>query len=101
MLTSVAVVVCHVSVDDWPLLMVPGLAVNDAVGADGAGGGGGGGGATFLWHAPRNRIVLSANMRTAHREVRCFVFIFLSPMHCAPLDARFFPVKLKSTSSLR
>jgi hypothetical protein len=61
MLTSVAFVVCHVRVVDWPLSTVFGSAESDAVGAFGAGGGGGGGGATFFAHAPRNIIVPSAN----------------------------------------
>ena len=69
-----AFVVCHVSVVDCPLLMVSGLAVNEAVGAAGGGGGGGGGGGCFLWHAPRNRIALSANTRAIVLSVSCFNF---------------------------
>jgi len=41
----------------------------------GAGGGGGGGGATFLWHAPRNMIVPSANTRVAHLVVVVVILI--------------------------
>ena len=52
MLTSVALVVCQVSVVDWPFSTVLGLAVSEAVGAAGGGGGGGGGGATFFLQAP-------------------------------------------------
>jgi hypothetical protein len=66
MLTSVAFVVCQVSVVDWPGLSVFGFADSEAVGALGAGGGGGGGGATFLWHAPRNINAVRANISVAH-----------------------------------
>ena len=72
MLTSVAFVVCQVSVADWPLSIVAGVADSVAVGAGGGGGGGGGGGATFLWHAPRNMTVPSMNTRVAHFFVECF-----------------------------
>jgi len=48
MLTSVAFEVSQVSVVDWPLSIVLGLAVSDAVGAAGGGGAGGGGGGVFL-----------------------------------------------------
>jgi hypothetical protein len=48
MLISVALVVCHVSVEDCPLSIVSGLAVSVAVGVGAGGGGGGGGGAAFL-----------------------------------------------------
>src|SRR6267154_2585239 len=72
--TSVALVVWNVSVADWPLSMVSGFAVRDAVGAAGGGGGGGGGGGCFLWHAPRNRIALSANSRAKLLSVSCFNF---------------------------
>jgi len=48
MLTSVALVVCHVKVADWPLSMASGFAVNVALGAGAGGGGGGGGGVVFL-----------------------------------------------------
>jgi len=48
MLTSVALVVCHVKVADWPLSIASGLAVNVALGVGAGGGGGGGGGVAFL-----------------------------------------------------
>jgi hypothetical protein len=74
MLMSVALLVCQVSVVDCPLLIVSGLAVNDAVGAAGAGGGGGGGGGCFLWHAPRNKTPPSAKTRADDLNVSCFIF---------------------------
>src|SRR5215469_6610737 len=74
MLTSVAFVVCQVSVEDWPLSIVSGLAVSVAVGAAGGGGGGGGGGACFLWHAPRKTIPLSARTRARLLSVAGFNF---------------------------
>ena len=66
MLTSVAFVVCQVSVVDWPGSRVFGFADSEAVGAVSAGGGVGGGGATFFAHAPRNMIVPSATTRVLH-----------------------------------
>ena len=66
MLTSVAFVVCQVSVVDWPGSRVFGFADSEAVGAVGEGGGGGGGGATFFAQAPRNTIVPSANRSVSH-----------------------------------
>jgi hypothetical protein len=75
MLTSVAFVVCQVRVVDCPLSIVFGLADSVAVGAVGAGGGGGGGGATFLWHAPRNMIAVSANTRVAHLVIVVLILI--------------------------
>jgi len=69
MLTSVAFVVCQVSVVDWPWSRVFGFADSEAVGAVDAGGGGGGGGATFFAHAPRNMIVPSANTRAPHLAI--------------------------------
>src|SRR5260370_16185932 len=76
MLTSVACVVCQVRVVDWPASRVFGLADSDAVGAAAEGGAGGGGGATFLWHAPRNRIAPRAKISVAHLAdvlvIRCF-----------------------------
>src|SRR5579864_3714806 len=72
--TSVAFVVCQVSVDDCPLSMVSGLAVNDAVGAAGGGGGGGGGGGCFLWHAPSSITAPSAKTRAILLNVSCFNF---------------------------
>ena len=74
MLTSVALVVCQVSVDDCPLSIVSGFAVNVAVGCAGGGGGGGGGGGCFLWHAPRNRIAPNADTRAIHLIFDCFIF---------------------------
>jgi hypothetical protein len=65
-LTSVALVVCHVSVVGWPGSSVFGFADSEAVGAVSEGGGGGGGGAAFFAHAPRNVIVPSANTRVLH-----------------------------------
>jgi hypothetical protein len=87
MLTSVAFVVCQVRVVDWPWLIVFGFADSEAVGAGGGGGGGGGGGATFLWHAPRNMIVPSANTRVAHLAVVVVILIACftdSSCFCAP-----------------
>src|SRR5207253_11292038 len=75
MLTSVAFVVCQVSVEDCPLSIASGLAVRLAVGAAGGGGGGGGGGGCFLWQAPRNRIEPSASTSTNHLNVSCFIFL--------------------------
>src|SRR5215467_13214331 len=65
MLTSVALVVCQFFVVDWPLLIVLGSAVSDAVGAAG-GGGGGGGGATFFLHPPQIRMALNAYNNIIH-----------------------------------
>jgi len=78
MLTSVALVVCQLSVVESPGLSVFGFAESEAVGAFGAGGGGGGGGATFLWHAPRNINALRANIRVAHL-VMLIGFVSLIP----------------------
>jgi hypothetical protein len=69
MLTSVAFVVCHASVIDWPGSIVFGLADSDAVGAVGEGGGGGGGGATFLAHAATNIIAPRTNTSVPHRVI--------------------------------
>src|SRR5271155_2637922 len=66
MLTSVAFVVCQVSVVDLPASIAFGLADREAVGAASEGGGGGGGGATFLAHAARKMMVPSANARVRH-----------------------------------
>jgi hypothetical protein len=66
MLTSVAFVVCQVSVVGWPGSTVFGFADNEAVGAVSEGGGGGGGGAAFFAQAPRNIIVPSANTTVLH-----------------------------------
>src|SRR5512146_1238421 len=65
--TSVALVVCHVSVADWPFWIVAGFAVSEAVGAAGGGGGGGGGaGCTFFLQAPNTSRPQRASNRTAH-----------------------------------
>jgi hypothetical protein len=77
MLTSVALVVCQVSVVDWPWLIVFGLADSEAVGGVAAGGGGGGGGATFFAHAPRNMIVPSANTRVPHFVIVIVVLMLI------------------------
>jgi hypothetical protein len=84
----VALVVCQLSVADWPLSIVSGLAVNDAVGA-GAGGGGGGGGAGLLplWHAPRNRMAPSAKTRAIHLDVGCFI---VSPLYELRVERAYF-----------
>src|SRR2546428_7118464 len=74
MLTSVALLVSQVSVVDWPLSIVLGLAVSDAVGAGGGGGGGGGGGATFFLQAPSIRMAPSANTSVIHFIFGCFTF---------------------------
>src|ERR1035438_2920406 len=81
MLTSVALVVCHVKVVDAPWLMVFGFADSDAVGAVGAGGGGGGGGAVFFAHAPRNISVPSAKSRP---HILICRFTDLLQSFCAP-----------------
>src|ERR1700688_3880719 len=66
MVTSVAPVVCQVSVVGWPGSTVLGFAESEAVGAKASGGGGGGGGAAFLAHAPRNISVPSAITNAAY-----------------------------------
>src|SRR5881394_613505 len=81
MLMSVALLVCQLSVEDCPGLIVSGLAVNDAVGAAGGGGGGGGAGGCFLWQAPRNSIAPNAKMRAIDLKVSCFKF-FLPNNDC-------------------
>ena len=93
MLTSVAFVVCQVSVVDCPLSRVFGFADSEAVGAVGAGGGGGGGGATFFAHEARNMIMPSANTRVAHLVAVVVVLTFIacftdsSNFLCAPIVA--------------
>src|SRR5208282_209693 len=87
MLTSVAFVVCQVSVVDWPASIVFGLADSEAVGAVNAGGGGGGGGATFFAHAPRNTNRPSANTSVPHLViviviVAVFVFACFTDSSC-------------------
>jgi hypothetical protein len=72
MLTSVALVVCHVSVVEAPLSIVSGLALNDAVGAAGGGGGGGGGGAAFFLQAPN--IMTAPTMKTIANPFSLFTF---------------------------
>jgi len=72
MLTSVALVVCQVSVVDSPLLMVFGLADNEADGAGDDGGGGGGGGAAFFLQAPNNMTAPNINTSVVHCSLRCF-----------------------------
>jgi hypothetical protein len=82
MLTSVAFVVCQVSVVEPPLSTVSGLAESVAVGAGGGGGGGGGGGAAFLCQAPSSMIALNAKTWAKDLKVDCFNFssrIFAHP----------------------
>ena len=86
MLTSVAFVVCHVSVVDWPLSIVFGFADREAVGAAGAGGGGGGGGATFFLQAPTKRMMLSMNTNVINRLIECFTS-FIKFYACATAGA--------------
>jgi hypothetical protein len=74
MLTSVALLVCHVKVVDPPLSTVVGLALMEAVGAAGGGGGGGGGGATFFLQAPNIITAPRANTRNIHFILCCFTF---------------------------
>jgi len=92
MLTSVAPVVCQVSVVGWPGSTVLGLADNEAVGAVALGGGGGGGAASFFGaHAARNMIVASANSAAPHLivvvTVACFTrnLQFLVRLRCGVL----------------
>ena len=75
MLTSVALVVCHVSVTAWPDCTVSGLALKDAVGAAGGGGGGGGGGAAFLWQALNNIMAPNANVSEIPFKFSCFTLL--------------------------
>jgi hypothetical protein len=70
--TSSALVVCHVSVTDWPFSMVVGFAVRVAVGAGGGGGGGGGAGCTFFLQAPNIMIVARVTINIAHFIFLCF-----------------------------
>jgi hypothetical protein len=99
MVTSVAPVVCHVSVVGWPASTVFGLADSEAVGAV-AGGGGGGGGATFFLHAPRNMMAPSTARSAPNLVIfmngvmdgvtDCLIlvaiscFTYSSPFDCAP-----------------
>src|SRR5262249_35889593 len=79
MLTSVAFEVSHLQVADWPLSIVLGFAVSDAVGAVGGGGGGGGGGATFFLQPPSNITVLNANTSATHFMLFVYGFTLLLP----------------------
>src|SRR6516164_5895216 len=88
MLTSVAFVVCQVSVVDIPLSMEFGFADSDAVGAGGGGGGGGGGGATFFLHAPSRRRALRLSIRTNHFPLDCFTWFLLGPQRSPPRGTR-------------
>src|ERR1043165_7736418 len=73
MLTSVALLVSHDRVVDWPFSTVFGFADNEAVGAGGGGGGGGGGGATFFLHAPRLITSARTRIRVVHFTLVCFI----------------------------
>src|SRR5437868_10588274 len=85
MLTSVALLVSQVSVVDWPLSIVLGLAVSEAVGAAGGGGGGGGGGATFFLQAPSIITAPNASISMIHFSFCCFTFssVSRSRLRCA------------------
>jgi len=85
-LVSVALVVSQVSVVDWPLSIVLGFAVSEAVGAAGGGGGGGGGGAGFFLQAPSIMIAPNANTNVTHFSFRCFTFSL--PEDACPHDWR-------------
>src|SRR6516164_6802538 len=91
MLTSVAFVVCQVSVVDIPLSMEFGFADSDAVGAGGAGGGGGGGGATFFLQAPNIIIVPRIKTRVLHLNFECFTFSSLQNARAWPASTRLKP----------
>jgi hypothetical protein len=71
--TSVALVVCQLSVVDCPCSIVAGFAVIEAVGAGGGGGGGGGGGATFFLHALKVSIAANATTSAIH-----FIFLLVT-----------------------
>src|SRR3989442_12207849 len=77
MLTSVALLVSQVSVVDWPLSIVLGLAVSDAVGAAGGGGGGGGGGATFFLEAASILVGPQGEINIIPLNFGFFTFFFL------------------------
>src|SRR5215475_4718667 len=87
MLTSVAIVVCHVSVVDMPLSMEFGLADSDAVGAGGGGGGGGGGGA-FFFPPQAPHIMTAPRMNTRVIHFVCGRFTFSSQINSLPCDTR-------------
>jgi len=74
MVTSVASVVCQVSVVVCPFSMLAGLAVSEAVGAaaGGGGGGGGGGGASFFLQALSASIAARAATNAIH-----FILLFI------------------------
>src|ERR1700751_215889 len=74
MLTSVALVVCQVSVVVMPLSTLFGFAEIDAVGDGGGGGGGGGGGAAFFLQAPNIMMAPRMNTRVIHFIFGCFTF---------------------------
>src|SRR5690242_12364269 len=74
MLTSVAFVVCHVSVVDIPLSTLFGFAEIEAVGEGGGGGGGGGGGAAFFLQAPNVIMAPRMNTRVIHFIFGYFTF---------------------------
>src|ERR1700733_2793073 len=84
MLTSVALVVCHVRVVGCPWLTVLGFAESEAVGAVGDGGGVGGGGAAFFAHAPRN---ISAPNAATRPHILIWCFTSSSKCLCARLVA--------------
>src|SRR6476661_4042722 len=78
MLTLLAFCVSQVRVVACPLSTVLGLAVSDAVGADGAGGGGGGGGATFFLQAPSTMIAPRTTIKLNHFSFCC---VTIASMH--------------------
>src|SRR5207302_3078932 len=74
--TSVALLVCHVSVADCPLSMVSGLTEIEAVGDCAGGGGGGGGGAVFLWQAPSIKMpARAATVASTFKDSRFMFFL--------------------------
>src|SRR5690348_12289092 len=95
MVTSVALVVCQVRVLDWPLSIVCGLALSEAVGAAGGGGGGGGGGATFFLQAPSIMMALNANTTMNHFIFACFTF---PPCDCARPGKRLAVMTISSSN---
>src|SRR5579864_3696601 len=70
--TSVALVVCHVKDADWPAWIEFGFTAIEAVGAaaGGGGGGGGGAGAAFLWH-PASSMSAHNPMTSRNHFERC------------------------------
>src|ERR1700756_5906813 len=75
MVTSLAFVVCQLSVVDCPFWIALGLADSEAVGAGGGGGGGGGGGATFFLQAPNIMMAPRMNTRAVHFIFGCFTVL--------------------------